>query len=81
MGYFPMCVDLTGQKVLLVGSGPQIRDKEERLAPCGAALVTLPALSAEDLADRPAFVIIGDLPLAQAEAAAARRRLANNKDS
>jgi siroheme synthase (precorrin-2 oxidase/ferrochelatase) len=66
-----MCVDLTGQKVLLVASGPQIRDKEERLAPFGAALVTLPALSAEDLADRPAFVIIGDLPLAQAEAAAA----------
>lgn len=71
MGYFPMCMDLCGKTVLLVGSGPQIKDKAARLAPFRATLVYRETLREEDLAVRPAFVIIGDLSEADAEQAAA----------
>lgn len=61
MGYFPMCVDLRGKRVLLVGSGPQIRDKAEKLAPFGAELIRLASLEPEHLTDDVAFVVAGDL--------------------
>ncbi|MDO4741591.1 MAG: NAD(P)-dependent oxidoreductase, partial [Eubacteriales bacterium] len=71
MGYFPMCVNLAGRRVFLVGDGPQIREKAERLAPFGAQLVHLKALTPQDLADKPVFVIAGDLDAQEAERTAA----------
>lgn len=71
MPYFPMCVSLKGRPVLLVGNGPQIRDKAEKLAPFEAALCFLETLKEEDLACAPAFVVAGDLPLPEAERTAA----------
>lgn len=61
MAYFPMCVDLAGAQVLLVGSGPQIEEKIEKLRPFGAVLRRLDTLTAEDLEPRPAFVVVGGL--------------------
>ncbi|HIU34446.1 MAG TPA: hypothetical protein IAB02_07785, partial [Candidatus Pullichristensenella excrementigallinarum] len=71
MGYFPMCVDLTGKRVLLVGEGKQIRDKMEKLRSFQAQLVALQSLSAEDLRPRPALVIVGDIERVRARAIAA----------
>lgn len=71
MGYFPMCVDLTGKRVLLVGEGKQIRDKMEKLRSFQAQLVALQSLSAEDLCPRPALVIVGDIERVRARAIAA----------
>lgn len=61
MAYFPMCVDLTGRPVLLVGSGPQIRDKAQKLRPFGCALRYVEKLGEEMLTPRPAMVIVGDV--------------------
>lgn len=57
MAYFPMCVDLMGRKVLLIGNGPQIADKIEKLSPFGAELVRGDAAMMDI---EPAFVIVGD---------------------
>lgn len=57
MPYFPMCVDLTGRKVLLIGNGPQITDKMEKLRAFGAELVRGDVSMLEI---DPALVIVGD---------------------
>lgn len=62
MGYFPLCMDLKGKRVLLVGSGPQIADKAEKLEPFGAALIRCDTLMPEMLDAQTAFVVVGDLP-------------------
>lgn len=67
MSYFPLYIDLTNAPVLLVGNGPQIREKRERIASFGAQLRFLETLEEQDLACRPAMVIIGDLDRAEAE--------------
>ena len=33
MSYFPLCINLTEATVLLVGNGPQIQEKQEKLLP------------------------------------------------
>ena len=70
MGYFPLCVDLSGKTVILVGGGAQIRDKAERLRPFHPHMVFLDDLTDADLEDRPACVIVGDRHRSQAEAIA-----------
>lgn len=67
MGYFPLCMDISGKTVLLVGDGPQTRDKAEKLRPFDPRLVRRDTLSVEDLTPPPAFVVAGDLPLTEAE--------------
>lgn len=67
MGYFPLCVDIGDKKVLLMGDGPQIRDKMEKLTPFGAELLRCPCLKPEDLTDAVAFVVAGDLNPAESE--------------
>lgn len=67
MGYFPMCIDLSGQTVILVGNGPQIQEKLEKLRSFSARLRLLDTLTAEDLRERPAFVIVGDQEPGEAE--------------
>jgi siroheme synthase (precorrin-2 oxidase/ferrochelatase) len=59
MGYFPMCVDLSGKMLYLVGNGPQIREKAERLIPFSPKMVFLEDMAAEDLEQHPAMVIVG----------------------
>lgn len=66
MGYFPMCVDLSGRTVLLVGSGPRIADKRRKLEPFGAKLLRTDRLAAENLTEDVAFVVVGDTDPAEA---------------
>lgn len=66
MSYFPMCVDLTGKRILLVGGGPQIQEKAEKLRPFGAKLRFADTLTAAMLEERPAFAVIGDVSREQA---------------
>lgn len=61
MAYFPLCVDLKGKRILLIGSGPQIQDKMEKLRPFGGELISLSALKPEELTEDVAFVVAGDL--------------------
>lgn len=58
MGYFPMCVDLTGKTVFLVGNRPDILDKAEKLKPFSPAMVFLGDLTETDLQANPALVIV-----------------------
>lgn len=71
MGYFPMCVDLTGRRVILIGSGPQVRDKAEKLRSFGAELVFSDSLEPEVLTADVAFVVAGDQTPADAAAVSA----------
>lgn len=60
MGYFPMCIDLTGKTVLLIGNGKQTADRERKLRPFGANLRRMEKLTASDLTKDVAFVTVGD---------------------
>ena len=59
MGYFPMCIDLTGKTVLLVGNGRQIQDKMEKLRPFGCRIQRLSTICKGDL-EHAALVVVGD---------------------
>lgn len=61
MGYFPLCMDLRGKKVLLVGTGPQIADKAEKLRPFGAQLLRCDDPHQPALDQEIAFVVVGDV--------------------
>lgn len=67
MAYFPMCVDLQGKRILLVGQGKQIDEKAEKLRPFGGDLYRLNALIEADLTEEVAMVVIGDTPELLAE--------------
>lgn len=67
MSYFPLCIDLTDATVLLVGNGPQIQEKLEKLHSFQANLLCLDCLTEADLQKDPAMVIIGDLPFSVAQ--------------
>ena len=67
MSYFPLSINLTGRKVFLVGHGPQIRQKEEKLEPFGAVLVRGDTFTEDDAQTAPALVIVGDTELSEAE--------------
>lgn len=76
MSYFPLCIDLTDAPVLLVGNGPQIQEKMEKLRSFHPKILRLEKLAEADLAKKPAMVIIGDLPfeLAQVYSGLCRER-------
>lgn len=67
MSFFPMCVDLQGKTVFLIGKGRQIQSKKEKLAPFGAVLIAKENLTEKDLLLKPAFVVVGDTVLQEAE--------------
>lgn len=67
MGYFPLCIDLAGKTVFLLGEGKQIRDKAEKLAPFSPRTVFLSDLTEDDLKERPSLVIVGDMERRDAE--------------
>lgn len=71
MAYFPMCMDLRGRSVLLIGSGSQIADKQEKLRPFGAELV---CGDERMLDDQFAFVVVGDVDRNTASRISARCR-------
>ena len=68
MNRFPLYLDLTDKSVYLVGDGPQIRDKAQKLESFGPRLIWLARFSEEDARQQPALVIAGDLDLSEAEA-------------
>ena len=61
MSYFPVCIDLTGATILLVGRGPQIEEKLCKLKLFGATLLRVDNITEETLSCAPAFVVVGDL--------------------
>lgn len=67
MSCFPMCVELAGKKVFLVGAGRQIQDKKEKLEPFGADLIQKDTLGEQDLRQCPAFVVVGDTAVEEAQ--------------
>lgn len=66
MSSFLMSVDLHGKTVILVGNGPQISAKEEKLRHFGPIMVKQAALTADDLQKKPALVVVGDMPAEEA---------------
>lgn len=67
MAYFPMCVDLTGKLVYVIGGGPQAAQKAQVLRPFGPQLRQQGTFTQADAEEGPALVVVGDLPLAEAE--------------
>lgn len=61
MSHFPMCIDLTGKPVLLVGSGAQCQDKYEKLLAFSPEILRIPHLEEEHLDLPPVLVVAGDL--------------------
>lgn len=66
MNRFPMSMDLEGKTVFLVGNGPQIRQKAEKLAPFGPELRRVETFTEAEAGTLPALVIVGDTPLVEA---------------
>lgn len=67
MNRFPLCIDLQGKTVILVGNGPQIQDKAEKLAPFEPVLLRRDCFTQADAALEPAMVIVGDTDLEEAQ--------------
>ena len=67
MAYFPMCVDLTGKLVYVIGSGPQAEQKAQVLRPFDSQLRQQGTFTQTDAEEGPALVVVGDLPLEEAE--------------
>lgn len=62
MGYFPICMDIRGKTVLLVGQGPQTDEKLRKLLPFGPVIRRIEMLTEAELTEDVAFVVAGDLP-------------------
>lgn len=69
MNYFPLCANLLGKDVVLVGNGKQIQEKEARLQAFQPNFIRRNTLRETDLTPRPTMVVIGDLPFSEAESA------------
>lgn len=67
MSFFPMCVDLKGETVFLVGNGKQIQRKKETLTAFGPVLIHKETFAEKDAVTKPAFVVVGDTSLPEAE--------------
>lgn len=58
MPHFPLFIDLTGQRVLIVGNTPEAQGKAQALAPFAPEIHFLTDLTADDLSPAPALVIL-----------------------
>ena len=67
MNHFPLSIDLSGKMVYLIGSGPQIRQKAEKMKPFKAILSQKQTFTEADAKTVPAMVIVGDTDIAKAE--------------
>lgn len=69
MAYFPLCINLEGSNVLLLGEGKAMQEKQTILQAFGANIRLLSevpesgAFSEADLEPRPALVVVADMPL------------------
>ena len=69
MAYFPLCINLEGSDVLLLGEGKAIQEKRKILLSFGANIRLFSDASEystfteTDLEPRPALVVVADLPL------------------
>ena len=70
MGYFPICVELAGKPVILLGNGRQIEEKINVLEPFGCRMIRLETLTEGDLDCCPMMVVVGDMPYDSAAKAA-----------
>lgn len=67
MAYFPLCINLTGAQVFLLGEGTVIQEKREILRSFGANIRMFSeepkyrAFSEADLESRPALVVVADM--------------------
>lgn len=66
MAYFPLCVELRGSRILLVGSGAAAAEKLEKLRPFGPEIRRLQRLDTRDLTEDIAMVIAADQEPAEA---------------
>ena len=71
MGYFPMCMDLAGKPVLLIGKGKEIDYKVEKLLPFGPEMICRERFDEKDLEMAPLLVVVGDTEEKEAERIAA----------
>lgn len=68
MAYFPLCINLTGAEVLLLGDGKSMQEKRNILLSFGANIRLFSekseysAFTETDLESRPALVVIADMP-------------------
>ena len=67
MNRFPLCIDLNGKPVYLIGEGEQIRQTAEKMTTFCADLICRDAFTEADAENAPAMVIVGDTPRAEAE--------------
>ena len=67
MNHFPISVNLSGKTVYLIGDGPQIRQKAEKMKPFEAVLTHKQTFTEADARTAPAMVIVGDTDVAKAE--------------
>jgi len=71
MAYFPLCINLTGARVLLLGEGAAVEEKRNILLSFGADIRLFSkaseynAFTEADLEPRPALVVVADMPLAE----------------
>lgn len=69
MAYFPLCINLEGSDVLLMGEGRAMWEKRNILLSFGANIRLLSeasvysAFTEADLESRPALVVVADMPL------------------
>lgn len=71
MAYFPLCINLTGADVLLLGDGTAMQEKRKLLLQFGANIrlfseeLKYRAFTEADLEPRPALVVVADMPAAE----------------
>lgn len=69
MAYFPLCINLEGSDVLLLGTGKALGEKQNILLSFGANIrlfsseAEYSAFTEADLEPRPALVVVADMPL------------------
>lgn len=69
MAYFPLCINLEGHNVLMLGDGKAMQEKRNILLSFGANIRLLSeateysAFTEADLEPRPALVVVADMPL------------------
>lgn len=70
MAYFPLCINLDGADVILLGEGSMAREKREILLSFGAHIRQLAdagTLTEADLEMSPAMVVVADVPRTEKE--------------
>lgn len=73
MAYFPLCINLNGAQVLLLGEGKALEEKRNILLSFGANIRLFSeaseygAFSETDLEPRPALVVVADMPRKEKE--------------